>query len=1065
MIRTKHIVSWSVAAFMFASIAGAQIDPDRLAGLKARNIGPAGMSGRTTVVEAVASNPNVVFAGAASGGVWKSANSGLTWTPIFEDQPVHSIGSIAVFQPNPSIVWVGTGEANLRNSASVGDGIYKSSDGGKTWKHLGLEKTEHIYRVMTHPSNPDVAYVCATGQEWGENPERGVFRTDDGGKSWQKILYVDEKTGCGDLVMDPSNPQKLMAGMWQFRRWPWFFKSGGPGSSLYVTNDGGASWTRRTAQDGLPSGELGRIGIAIFRANPSIIYALVEAEKSALVRSDDGGLTWKTVNEDPNVAPRPFYFCDIRVDPALPNRVYSLDFGIRVSNDSGRTFELLAASRQLHGDNHAMWIDPADGTHLYIGDDGGVSESRDRGQTARFVGNLPFAQFYHVAVDREQPYNVYGGLQDNGSWRGPSAVWQAGGIRNYLWQLVGDGDGFDVQPDPRDSLQGYSLSQGGYLNRYNLKTGEIKWIRPNPPNVGTKLRFNWNTALAVDPFEPGTVYLGSQFVHKSTDRGETWTIISPDLTTNDPEKQKQDESGGLTPDVSNAENYTTLLAIAPSPVEKGVIWTGSDDGQLHVTRDGGKTWTAVESNIKGVPVNTWIPHIEPSPIGGATAFVVFDNHRRSDWTPYVFRTDDYGKTWRSLASGSVRGYALSIRQDLVKGDLLFLGTEFGLYVSFDGGGHWTLLKKTLPTASVMDMVIHPREHDLVLATHGRAVWILDDIRPLRELTESALNEPLKLYEIADAQQHRVRADVGGFAQGAAEFHGEDRPYGAILTYSMNMPGLPLANEERERERREQDRQKDPAAKTPELPQVEIRITDEVGTLIRTFKAPARLGVNRAAWDLKCDPFKQPPRANTTSPFDQEPVGPEAPPGTYTVTMKYDTHEARQTVKVLPDPRYTNATDDWKRRWDTIQKARAFRDQVVDAVWRIRTTRDDVDTVTRKVRETAQRTAEADPAAADGNPLIKDGDHLKQGLTGLERKVWQAPEFKGAIPGNDALSTVGRVLASLGSSWDPPNATQLEYLSQAEATVRLVLTEVDRFFAGEVTAYREKVKAAGIGLLP
>ena len=686
----------------------AQLDPERLGGLKARNIGPAGMSGRTTVIDVALSNPTLVYVGTASGGVWKSTSGAVMWTPVFDDQPVHSIGSLAIFQPDPSIVWVGTGEGNLRNSASIGNGVYRTRDGGKTWTHLGLDRTEHIPRIVPHPDNADVAYACAVGQEWGENPERGVFRTKDGGKTWDKVLYVDEKTGCGELTMDPSNPRKLFAGMWQFRRWPWYMRSGGPSSGMYVTVDGGDTWKRLQEEDGLPKGDLGRMGIAISRSNPDIVYALIEAEKSALVRSDDGGRTWKTVNDSPNVAPRPFYFADIRVDPAWPNRVYSLDYGVRLSEDGGKTFSLLKASRFVHGDNHALWIDPNDPRRMFLGDDGGISESRDRGETSRFVSNLPLAQFYHVAVDNERPYNVFGGLQDNGSWRGPSAVWQNGGIRNYRWEVVGGGDGFDVQPDPKDSTQGYSTWQGGFVQRFNTRTGELKIIKPSPPSGDVKLRFNWNTALAVDPFDPTTVYVGSQFVHKSTDRGETWTVISPDLTTNDREKQKQYESGGLTLDVSSAENYTSLLSIAPSAVERGVIWTGSDDGRIHVSRDGGKTWTSVEANVKGVPANTWIPHIEPSPVAGGTAFVVFDNHRRSDFAAYVVRTDDYGKTWRNLPTKEVRGYALAIRQDKVNPDLLFLGTEFGLHASFDGGQRWTALKKTVPTASVMDLAIHPQ---------------------------------------------------------------------------------------------------------------------------------------------------------------------------------------------------------------------------------------------------------------------------------------------------------------------------------------------------------------------
>ena len=534
--RLKKLLA-ALAALALTTTAHAGFDPDRLAGLKARSIGPAGMSGRVAAIAALESDPDIVFAGAATGGLWRSRNGGLTWEPLFDDQPVHAIGSVAVFQPNPNILWVGTGEANTRNSASVGNGVYKSMDGGKTWKNLGLAKSERIYRIHLHPTDPQVAWACATGPELGEGAERGVFRTDDGGASWKRQLFVNEKTGCGDLAMEPGNPQKLIAAMWEFRRWPWFFKSGGPGSGLYVSHDGGASWRKLQEEDGLPKGELGRIGVAIASSSPNVVYALVEAENSALLRSEDGGRTFKTVNDKPKVAPRPFYFNDLRVDPANPNRLFSIDYTPRVSEDGGRTFKPLpgATWALIHGDHHAMWIHPKDPSLIYVGNDGGVAVSRDAGRNFRFVSNLPLAQYYHVAVDMERPYNVYGGLQDNGSWRGPSSVWQKGGIRNYHFLEVGDGDGFETLPNSKDPQQGYSLSQGGHLMRWNLRTGEERSVRPAEPAGGPRLRFNWNAALATDPFEPDTVYLGSQFVHRSKDRGETWETLSPDLTSNNPE--------------------------------------------------------------------------------------------------------------------------------------------------------------------------------------------------------------------------------------------------------------------------------------------------------------------------------------------------------------------------------------------------------------------------------------------------------------------------------------------------------------------------------------------------
>jgi len=1085
---------------LLASAASAAVDPGLLAGMKARSIGPAGMSGRVAAIAAVESNPDVVYIGAASGGVWKSVNGGLSFTPVFDDQPVSSIGAIAVDQANPDVVWVGTGEGNPRNSASIGNGVYRSLDGGKTWVHLGLEKTERIYRIVLHPTNPDVAWASALGEEWGENPERGVFKTEDGGKTWSKVLYVNERTGASDLVMDPRNPNKLFASMWQYRRWPWFFKSGGPGSGLYVTYDGGRTWKEITDADGLPKGDLGRIGIAIARSNPDVVYATVEAAKSAVVRSDDGGKSWHTVDQRYDANPRPFYFADLRVDPELPNRVYSLDFNVRVSEDGGQTFNNLPAGDQIHGDYHAMWIAPGNPNLIYISNDGGVAVSRDRGKTAAFVATLPLAQFYHVAVDMAQPYNVYGGLQDNGSWRGPNTVWQFGGVRNFQWQVVGDGDGFETLPDPFDPNYVYSESQGGYLARIDLRAGQARFIRPSPPD-GVKLRFNWNTGLATDPFDAGTIYYGSQFLHKSTDRGETWTTISPDLTTNNPEWQKQDESGGLTPDVSFAENFTTILAIAPSPLQKGVIWVGTDDGRLHVTRDGGKTWTSLEKNVPGVPANTWIPHIRPSKFDAGSAFVVFDNHRREDFAPYVYRTDDWGKTWKNLATKDLRGYAYSIEQDPGDKDLLFLGTEFGLWVSIDGGAKWLPWRHGVPTASVMDLVIHPRDLDLVIGTHGRAIYVLDDITPLRTLSEKTMAEPIHPYGASDALQHSRTPEPGGFGLGAGEFRGENEPYGAILTFSLNAPGLPLPDAEKERERKLEERQakrkaaekseeqpkraqelaaheqpspgepakeeekgkeakpeeKKPAEEKPK--EVEIRIADASGKVIRTFTAPAHQGLNRAVWNLSRDAFKQFPQEKP--PEDQHPGGPQVTPGTYQVTVKYGEHEAKGTVRVLPDPYSKNTEADWRQREDALARLGAVNDALAEAVDRIRKTRADADQVAAKV-QSAKKDQAKDESKPD--PLVEAAGKLKGDLDKLERRLWIPYDAVGIQPPTDALSKLFDA-SGVVSTWEPPSPTQLEYLRQAEAAAQAVLADFNRFFATDVAAFRKQVDEAKIRLLP
>ncbi|HYN23155.1 MAG TPA: hypothetical protein VE078_19505 [Thermoanaerobaculia bacterium] len=1067
----------ALAASSLVQPAVAQIDSDLLAGVSARSIGPAAMSGRVAEVTAVESNPDIVYAGTATGGVWKSINGGLSWSPIFDDQPIASIGAVSVFQAAPEIVWVGSGEGNPRNSVSVGNGIYKSMDGGRTWKHLGLEKTERIHRVVLHPTDPDVAYVGAMGKLWGENPERGVFKTTDGGKTWRKVLYVDERTGTADLVMDPSNPNKLFAALWDHRRWPWSMRSGGPGSGLYVTYDGGESWKRLTEDDGLPKGELGRMGVAISRSHPEVVYALVEAQKSALIRSDDGGRTWKSVNEEARTAGRPFYYADIRVDPVWPNRIYNLGSRLSVSNDGGKTFSGMPGARQIHGDYHALWINPRDPEHLIAGEDGGLGISHDRGETFQFAANLPLGQYYHINVDMDVPYHVYGGLQDNGSWRGPSSVWEEGGnIRNHQWQRIGGGDGFDVVPDPEDSMRGYSMSQGGFLVRWNVRSGEMRGIKPpeiKAEDPAEKLRFNWNAGIAQDPFEPGTIYYGSQYVHKSTDRGESWTVISSDLTTDNPEWQKQAESGGLTPDVTGAENLTTIIAISPSPVQRGVIWVGTDDGRVHVTRDGGKTWESVEKNLRGVPTNTWVPHIRSSKFDAASALIVLDNHRRDDGNPYVFRTDDWGKTWKNLVTKDVHGYALSIDQDPVDRDLLFLGTEHGLFVSNDSGRSWMKWRHGLPaTVSAMDLVVHPRDHDLVVATHGRALYVLDDIAPLRELTAETMREPVHLYPSSPAWLHDFGAGSGNLRGGAGEFAAPSRPYGVLLTYSLNAPGLPHPVEEKERERKEKERaaragETKPAAAEeedkPKEPKVKIQIADASGKVIRTLEAPAKQGLNRTAWDLGRDAWRQPPTDNRGFPREEE-SGPEVSPGTYNVTLSYGGKEAKGTVRVVAAPMIENTEADWQTREDAVVHLGRLQEATVEAIERIAAARKDINVVLQKLQPKDKKKAEGEAKEDPNKPLKDAARDLQKKLTEIEKRLWISPDVRGIVEDRTVLAKIDEAVFPVLSTLGPPSPTARTYLEQAEAAARTTLADFNRLFAEDVAAFRKKVAESKIELL-
>ena len=1070
----------AVSAASAASAAPVGSDDARLEGLKARSIGPAGMSGRIAAIDAFAGDPSIVWIGAASGGAWKSTNGGLTFKPMFDEQPVHSVGAVAIDPRTADVVWVGTGEGNPRNSVSHGDGVYRTQDGGKSWKNLGLAASERIARIALHPREAGVAFVCALGPAWGEGAERGVFRTGDSGKTWRKVLSVDAKTGCADLAMDPGNPDHLLAAMWDYRRQPHAFRSGGPGSGLFATFDGGESWTRLGEKEGLPKGTLGRIGLGFCAGSPEVVYAVVEAEKSVLLRSEDGGRRWETVNESASVNPRPFYYADLRVDPARPDRVYSLATQLRVSTDGGRTFENVRGTGRssVHVDHHALWIDPRDGRHMLDGNDGGLYESRDRGETFRFVGSLPLAQLYHVAVDAATPFNVYGGLQDNDSWRGPSSVWKRGGIRSHEWMVLGGGDGFETLPDRDDPRRGYTLSQGGNLMRWDTLTGERREARPIPPAPETKLRFNWNAALALDPFDPSTLYLGSQLVHRSTDRGATWSVISPDLTTNRPEWQKQAESGGLTIDASSAENYTSLVTLSPSPLEKGVIWAGSDDGRIHVTRDGGKSWTSVEKGLPSAPQNAHVAAIEASPHAAGTALAVLDNHRWSDFGTYLYRTDDFGKSWRSLATPALKGYALAIVQDPVKKELLFLGTETGLYVSVDGGARWVHLRKAIPTASVMDLAVHPREHDLVVATHGRGIWILDDVRPLRELAASPgapgdpLAEPVHLFAPAPAQQYWRAPMDGASSPGATEFAGESRPYGALLTFSLNDPELPPAGEEElPRASRGRGRGGDGGEGGDEgsdrsRPRADVRVRDGSGRLVKAFDVPARHGVSRATWDLSRDAFRRFPRGADAGPLPEwAGSGPEVPPGEYTVSVRYGEKTASAKVTVLADPRSGNRAEDWAKRWEAVERAGAATEKAVDSAQRIRRTREDVTAVEERLRRRNEGLRDpAERKKANASLLSKEAAALKKGLTDLENRLFSPPEERGLVASDRVANDLQAASRAIGSSWAPPTPTQIERLSRAEARLAAFLSDVDAFFAKDVAAFRERAAKEGVALL-
>ena len=884
-MKTKGWISLAAAGLgMVCAIAPAgaappTIDSYTFGALRARDIGPAKMSGRIAAIDGVPGDPEgrrptTLWVGAASGGVWKSDDAGTTFEPVFDEHP-QSIGAIRVDPSDPDVVWVGTGETWVRNSVSVGAGVFKTTDGGESWKSMGLEASERIGAIRIDPTNGDVVYVCATGALWNANEERGVYKTTDGGETWEAILQLDADTGCADLDIDPQDPSILYAALWQFRRSPDYFESGGPGSGLYKTSDGGATWKR--LETGLPSGELGRIAVAVSPSRPSVVYATVESKKTALYRSDDVGETWSEKNSSPNVVMRPFYFSELMVDPSDFRRVYKPGFVLTSSVDGGESFTSMMGGfgGSVHPDHHALWIDPSNPSTLVLGTDGGVYISYDGSNSWRFVGSLPVSQLYHVSYDMEHPYNVYGGLQDNGSWRGPSQ--SPGGVQNSDWENIGFGDGFWAFPHPDDSNTLYVEYQGGRLLRLDRRTGELQRIAPYPEEGQEKLRFNWNTPIHLSPNESETLYVGSQYLHRSRDRGTSWETVSPDLTTDDPALQRQASSGGLTIDNTTAENHATIFSIAESPLDPAVIWVGTDDGNLQLTRDGGATWSEVSDNVEGVPDRTWVSRVEASPHAAGTAFVTFDGHQTGDMATYVAKTEDYGLSWVSLVTEEIEGFAKVIEQDPVNPDLLFLGTEAGLFVSLDGGTIWARFKENLPQVAVHDLAIHPREHDLIIATHGRGVYIVDDITPLRNLTPEILDAEVALVPskpsvvLPDIQLQEFPADD--------EFVGDNPPRAASVTYYLKKRHM--------------------------FGDLKLEIYDPAGNLLRTLPGGKRRGLNRIDWPMRLEPPKLPAATSLVPAF----IGPRVKEGTYTVKLIKGKTTVEGTIELVADETSPHTAED------------------------------------------------------------------------------------------------------------------------------------------------------------
>lgn len=853
--------------------------------LSARHIGPALMSGRINDLELHPTNNKILYLGAAGGGVWKSNDGGATFNPIFDDY-IQSIGTVTLDPNDPDkTIYVGTGETWTRNSVSYGNGLYKTSDGGFNWRKIGLENSERIASIVVNPLNSQEVYVAVLGALWGDNEERGVFKSSDGGETWQKILYVNAKTGCTDLLIDPRNPSVLYASMWEFRRTGWSFDSGGKNSALYKSIDGGDNWNK--IHKGLPEGKLGRMGVAIAQSNPDVLYTVIEAEKKedkGLYRSSDMGETWEQMNNDFEITVRPFYFSRIVVDPRNENVVCKAGLRGSISRDGGKTFKGLG---NMHSDIHDIAFSNIHSDIMFFGTDGGVYRSWNGATTCEIVENLPLSQFYHISLDNETPYNIYGGLQDNGSWYGPSS--SPGGIQASDWKSVGAGDGFRVLKHTTKNIV-YSEMQGAEnVWRIDNKNQLVKTIQPLPKAGHDKLRFNWNAPMALSTTQPDRIYMGSQFLHKSEDMGESWEIISPDLTTNDLSKQNQGNSGGLSMDNSGAENHTTIFTIAESELDENVIWVGTDDGNVQVTRDGGSTWVNTVANIVGLPSSTWCYHIELSTLDKATAYAVFDGHTANDKTPYAYKTTDYGQTWTSIITSGVEGVVRNIQVDYVNPDLLFLGTELGLFITLNGGEKWYKFTNNMPSVATHFIALQKQTNDLVLGTHGRGVIIVDDISPLRELNEKSLQEKLHFFNSEPIVIDENQSFSGSFGA-ETQFTGENESTAAKIKYHLK--------------------------KRHTFGKMSMVIENAKGDTVSTLTPGKSMGINIVKWNYQ---LRQPKVAKGKTFSFSGFTSPTLPAGRYKATITKGKESFEHSFDLIYDPKSTIPISERASKQETVME--------------------------------------------------------------------------------------------------------------------------------------------------
>ena len=1031
MIRTLALAAALLPAAVFAQASQALVaDSGVVSGLGIRNIGSAAMSGRIAALDAnhTADGKLTIYVGAASGGVWKSLDSGTTFTPVFDDQPVQSIGALSIDQKNPQTVWVGTGEPWTRNSVSIGDGVYKTTDGGDTWAHVGLPQSERIAAIQIDPRDSNTVYACVVGALWSDSNDRGVYKTSDGGKSWQHILKAPSaSTGCASLSMAEKNPDTLYAALWDFRRKGWTFRSGGElptsasASSLMVSRDAGKSWSEVTPEThkGFAKKPYGRIAVNVAPSDSKRIYAFVESTDSALYVSSDGGASWEARDKSQWMVWRPFYFARMTVDPSNPDRVFKDDGQLILSEDGGKSFGIVGGFNGMHGDVHALWVDPKNPKQVLAGDDGGLWFANDGGNVWRKNENLPISQFYHVSVDDADPYRVYGGLQDNGSWVSDSAF--PGGITNSRWETMYGGDGFWVFNDPSDPNYLYAEAQGGYLARINRYTHEARDIQPKA-RQGEKLRFNWNTPLHLSPNEKGTLYMGSQFLFRTRDQGQSWQRISPDLSTNNPDKQKQELTGGVTVDNSAAEMHTTIYSISESPKAAGTLWVGTDDGNVQLSRDGGKSWKKVidgdAGNVQGLPKNAWVSSIEASRHSASTAYATFDHHTYGDHQPYVFVTRDYGASWQPLIAPTdakgVRGYAHVVKEDLVSSKLLFLGTEFGLWISVDGGAQWAAFKgRDFPAVAVRDIALQARDNDLVLATHGRGIWIIDDITPLRQVNSALLQQEAAFVTGRPVQQ-RINADGGG-ALGSAVFVGDNPTSGAVITYYQKSRHL--------------------------FGKLKIEILDASGKVIDELPASKRRGLNRVVWSMRMKPPRVPPAVQLAFSGTQ---GPRVLPGNYTVRMTKNGQVVEQKITVGLDRRSTFTLADRKAQFDAAMRVHRLFGEETALMDRIANL----------------RTALASSKAAATQPALLQGIADLDAKVDVVRKRIVATTEGGAITGEERLREhTDQLYGAILSYEGKPGSYHLERITALKAELAETNAAFESLLRKELPALNTQLKAA------